>query len=160
MEGETIRWPARSDHRLVPTAQGERRISVADGYRVILLTGPRAPFVNLKIEKSSPGQFAADREGVLAQMQALSDRRLPPAKALQISMRDGVEIFALDQPSINVRGPISFYTLLVARADLIATAHVLNQTPDVRTFSTMAEYEVLRERFIDELVLCLKEVRQ
>jgi hypothetical protein len=154
----TKRWPASSDHRTVATAAGPRRVSVADGYLLVLETGPATPFVNLRIERSVPGSFAADRGAVLAQMQTFSDRLGPADRRLQISERDGIEIMALNEPRTDVAGAIGVYSLFVPRETIVATVYIVNQVPERRRVIGMREYEAMRDRLIDELVACLKPV--
>jgi hypothetical protein len=156
----TKRWPADADHRMVTTAAGPRRVSVADGYLLLLESGFATPFVNLKLERSAAGSFADDRAAVLAQMQMFSDRLGPSDKRLQISERDGIEIMALNEPTTAVSGAIGVYSLFVARADLVATVYIVNQPSDRRRIVSMSEYEALRDRLIDDLVACLKQVRR
>lgn len=59
-------------------AAGERPVSTADGYRLMLFRRSRLPLVNLKIERSAAGQFAADRETIVAYMQEMSASSRPP----------------------------------------------------------------------------------
>lgn len=150
-ERRTVSVPWRE----VATAAGPVRVSVADGYRLMLgFKGPE-PFVNLKIESSVAGRFADDRAAVLAQMELFSAKRNPVAKPLEIKFQDGVEIMALNNTSIEARGPISFYSFAHERTGVIATAYFLSQSPATREFQSYAEYEVLRDRFINTLVNCL-----
>ncbi|MEG0886071.1 MAG: hypothetical protein RSH52_33030, partial [Janthinobacterium sp.] len=55
------RLPASASTRVVKMAAGERRVSTADGYRLMLFRKSSLPLANLKIERSAEGQFAADR---------------------------------------------------------------------------------------------------
>jgi hypothetical protein len=90
---------------MVTTAAGPQRVSVADGYRLVLESGPGMPFVTLKVERSAPGAFAADRAAVRAQMPTFSDRLGPSDKRLQIITREGVEIVALNEPTTKAAAP-------------------------------------------------------
>lgn len=121
-----------------------------------------SPLVNLKLERSAEGQFSADRDVIIAQMKELSSQTKPPNQLkLEISTRDGIEIFALNNPSIeNSSGVISFYTLLDARNNTVATAYLLNQRPEIREYANDAEYTDLRDQFIDLLSNCLSHSPQ
>ena len=49
-----LRVPEIFRSRVVATATGEKRISVIDGYRLMLSQGEPSYFANMKIEKSDP----------------------------------------------------------------------------------------------------------
>jgi len=70
--------------------------------------------VNLKIERSAAGRFAADRETIVAQMQQMSATSKPPHLVpLETDTRQGVEVLGLNNPnSTQSSGVISLYTLL------------------------------------------------
>ena len=70
-------------------------------------------FANLKIERSAEGQFAADRETIVAQMQEMAAAGKPPPQLpLETDARDGVEVPGLHNASIaQAQGIISLYRL-------------------------------------------------
>lgn len=156
------RLPASATTRVVKTAAGERRVSTADGYRLMLFRKSSLPLANLKIERSAEGQFAADRETILAQMQEMSASSKPPHQVpLETDARQGVEVLGLNQASIaQAQGILSLYTLLHAASGTVATAYVLNQPADPRDFATDAQYQALRTQLIASLVSCLADPGQ
>ncbi len=145
---EQARLPASATSRSVETAAGNKTVSVADGYRVILATSQGQPFVNLKVEQSSPADAAVDRATVEAQMALFSSRRSGAQQALQRVVDGEVELLSLHQPDLARGGPISFYSLFVPSKALIASLYVLNQPPGQRAFSTYADYEALRNEAV------------
>lgn len=142
---EQGRLPVTVASRSVDTAAGPKPVSLADGYRIILATPQGLPFLNLKVELSSPASAAADREAVEAQMAAFSARRSPEQQGLQRSSVGGVEVLALHQPNLDRGGPVSFYSFLQPASGVIATLYVLNQPPAKRAFVTYTDYEALRD---------------
>lgn len=149
------RRAAKEAWRDVETASGRQRVSVADGYRLMLgLQGPE-PLVNLKIERSVPGQFAADRAAVLAQMTYIGDRRAAAAEPLDISVQDGVELMGLHNPAVEGPGPVSMMSLLHEPTQTVLTAYVLSQSPGKRELTTPAAYASLRAQLVDHWVACL-----
>lgn len=152
------RWPANTPSRTVQTATGPREVSVADGYRMLLAFPGTAPFVNLKLERSQPGRLAADRAAILAQMTGFAAGAAGGVVPLKVIERDGIEIMALNNPTIDGGGVISIYTLISENDDLIATAYVLNAKPAQRKFQTYQQYEALRNDFIYALALCMAEL--
>lgn len=156
------RLPAGATTRIVKMAAGDRQISTADGYRLMLFRKSSLPFVNLKIERSAEGQFAADRDTIVAQMREMAARgKLPQQLPLETDTRDGVEVLGLNNASIaQAQGIISLYTLLHAASGTVATAYLLNQPADPRDFATDAQYQTLRTQLIASLVSCMADPAQ
>jgi hypothetical protein len=71
--------------RQVDTATGPMRVSIDDGYRMMVYRKSTAPLVNLLIERSAAGQFASDRDAIVRHMAALaadsSRRNRSPSRA-------------------------------------------------------------------------------
>ena len=156
------RLPAGATTRSVKLATGEGQVSTADGYRLMLFRKSSLPFVNLKIERSAAGRFAADRETIMVQMQQLSANSKPPHLVpLETDTRQGVEVLGLNNASIaQAQGIISLYSLLHAASGTVATAYLLNQPADPRDFATDAQYQALRDQFIASLVSCMADPAQ
>lgn len=156
------RLPAGATTRSVKLATGEGQVSTADGYRLMLFRKSSLPFVNLKIERSADGRFAADRDTILAQMQQMSANSKPPHQVpLETDARQGVEVLGLNNAGIaETPGIISFYTLLHAASGTVASAYVLNQPADRRDFATDAQYQALRDQFIASLANCMADPAQ
>ncbi|WP_058048597.1 hypothetical protein [Janthinobacterium sp. Ant5-2-1] len=156
------RLPAGATTRIVKMAAGDRQISTADGYRLMLFRKSSLPFVNLKIERSAEGQFAADRETIVAQMREMAARgKLPQQLPLETDARDGVEVLGLNNASIaQAQGIISLYTLLHAASGTVATAYLLNQPADPRDFATDAQYQALRTQLFASLASCMADPAQ
>lgn len=156
------RLPAHVTTRSVKLATGEGQVSVADGYRLMLFHKSSLPFVNLKIERSAEGRFAADRDTIVAQMQHMSATSKPPQLVpLETDARQGVEVLGLNNPNITQSsGVISLYTLLHDASGTVATAYLLNQPADKRAFATDAQYQALRDQFIATLAACMANPAQ
>ncbi|MDN2696320.1 hypothetical protein O0882_08330 [Janthinobacterium sp. SUN073] len=156
------RLPAGATTRVVKLATGEGQVSTADGYRLMLFRKSSLPFVNLKIERSAAGSFAADRETIVTQMQQMSANSKPPQHVpLETDTRQGVEVLGLNNASIaQAQGIISLYSLLHAASGTVATAYLLNQPADPRDFATDAQYQALRDQFLASLVSCMADPAQ
>lgn len=145
--------------RPVETAAGEQRVSVADGYRVMLAFPNADPFVNLKIEVSMPGRYATDKQTILEQMQHVADTVRPMPAKLERSVREGIDIAGLNRPGIE-GGALSFYTFFDDKEGIIASAYILNQLPERRAFQDVTQYRVLRDAFIEEYTACMSKNRR
>lgn len=152
---EVNRLPEAVKARSVETLSGSRAVSTVDGYRVILTTAQGKPFINLKIEQSAAAQAASDRDAVVAQMEAFSSQRTPDQQPLSRRVLGDVEVLALHQPSLDRKGPLSFYSMFVPTKSMIATLYVLNQDGSDRAFSTFSDYEQLRDEAADWVRGCL-----
>jgi hypothetical protein len=152
---ESSRLPESTTSRSVATLEGERSVSLADGYKVILATPQGIPFVNLKLELSRPDSADADRSAIKQQMQAFASRRPPTAMDLVRSNVRGLEVLALHQPDLSRGGPVSFITAFAESRSLVATLYVLNQEPAKRAFATYEQYESLRDEAIEHIFGCI-----
>ena len=140
--------------RTVGTEAGQRAISVADGYKVMLAFPNAGDFVNLKVERSVPGQYAADKQAVLDQMRHMVKRAPGNAARLEHHTDNGIDIAALNNNSLT-GGVIGFYTLFDDKQEVIATAYLLNHDPKRRAFQTFDEYKALRDGFIRDFTSCM-----
>ncbi len=149
----TDRLPASVTSRAVETAKGPLRVSLADGYRMMIHRQSMEPLVNLKIERSAPGTFDADRAAILLQM----DRMVAASNGMHTerSEQDGIEVVGLNNPAIGTPNVISFYELFDPATGTVATAYILNQAPAVREYASQADYDALRGRFISALSGCM-----
>ena len=156
------RLPATARFRTVDLQAGPAQVSTADGYRLMIYAKGTRPLVNLKIERSAEGKYAADRAVITAQMAELAGAVKPPfSMRVETSTQDGIDVMAINNPSIeHSPGVISFYTLLEPRSGTIATAYLLNQQRDLREFANDAEYVALRDRFISALTACMTRTLQ
>ena len=145
--------------RPVETASGTKRVSVADGYRLMLAFPDLDPFVNLKIERSIDGRYASDKQTVLDQMQHMATNSHGTVVKLERHVERGIDIAALNNPSL-AGSIISFYSLFNDKKGVILTAHILNQLPERRSFQNMEQYRVQRDRLVGDLVSCLASVGQ
>jgi len=142
--------------RQVDTATGPMRVSIDDGYRMMIYRKSTAPLVNLLIERSAAGQFASDREAISRHMAALAAGSPPPEKVnVEHSALHGIDIIAINKPAMETSGVISMVQLFDAATGTIATAHILNQQGPAREFTSAADYAVLRDRFIGALSACM-----
>jgi hypothetical protein len=151
------RRPVAATTREIDTKAGPLKVSTVDGYRLMVHRKSSSPLVNLKLERSAEGQFAADRAAIMTQLKEMAGNTKAPYQIeLETSTLNGIEVLALNRPTIeNASGVISIYTLLDAGSSTVATAYVLNQRPELREFATDAEYAALRDRFIALLSECM-----
>jgi hypothetical protein len=69
-------------------------------------------------------------------------------------MLNGFEIYGLDRKQLE-GGALGIYLLIDNRKQIVTTVYFLNQFPERRKFSTLAEQATLRDRFLDTLTSCV-----
>lgn len=154
---EPQRSSSPDNFRLVALSDGQqKKVSLAEAWRVLLLTTTDKPFVNLKIERSLPDQHAADRSVILEQMTALAKAGTPGVEGLRQSVDADVETFALDQPMVNARGPLGFYTLFAPKHSLVVTAYFLNTDKAGNTFPDLKAYAASRDGVLEVVKRCMR----
>lgn len=152
------RAPSTMTARSVQTSTGPMQVSVAEGYRMMLAFPDTQPFVNLKLERSLPGRLAADRTAILAQMTSFAATPGATVAPFKVIERNGIEIMALNNPTLDGGGVISIYTLISEKSNVIATAYLLDQKPAQRKFKDYEQYQALRDEFIFALAVCMAEL--
>jgi hypothetical protein len=152
-----VRAATRPNERPVETAAGERLVSVADGYRVMLALPGGALFANLKIERSVPGRYAQDKQAVLDQMHYLAGRA--PADALRSGRRAerGIDIATIERRQVGA-GMSGMVTFFDDAREVVATAYLMNGNGKKQPYTTTADFEAARSRFMDGVVRCLSGV--
>jgi hypothetical protein len=151
------RWKEPTPWRMVQTSNGPKQVSVADGYHMQLAFPDTATFVSLKLERSKQGRLGADRTAILDQMTSFAAKPGVTVAPFKVVERNGVEIMALNNPSLDSGGVISVYTLISEKTNVIATAYLLNQKPSQRKFKNYQQYQALRDDFIFALAVCMAE---
>lgn len=123
---ERSRLPEHVRARRVDTLQGPARVSLADGWRLLLAPpGGTAPSLNVKIERSMPAHFDADRAALRAQM-AYFVSRAPAALPLHDETTGNVSLLMLRRPDLVSRGAMGVATLTNAATQLVVSATFLD----------------------------------
>lgn len=154
---EPQRSNSADNFRIVALSDGQqKKVSLAEAWRVLLLTTGDRPFVNLKIERSLPDQHADDRAVILEQMTALAKAGPPSVEGFRQSLDSDVETFALDQPMVNARGPLGFYTLFAPKHSLVVTAYFMPVDQAGQTFPDLKAYAASRDGVLEVVKRCMR----
>jgi hypothetical protein len=165
------RLPGEIRSRPIPTAEGLKSVSLADGYRVMLAYPGTEYFANLKIEMSEQSRFGDDKSAVRHSMDYLARQTSKEARVqvpVEHSNYRTLELFGYTFPTVDFCipnnppalgcGPISIYVIFKDSTRTIITAYLLNQRPNQRRFATFDEYVTLRDRFLDSYASCVSKV--
>ncbi len=146
------RWPAGQSDRFVDTPVGQARVSVVDGFRLLLGDSKGVLSINLKVEESEASAAPKDREVIEAQMRKLS----VPSAPLTVSSLGQVEMLGLTQPDLKGNGPLAFYTLFNPSQRLVASAYLLNGDKRQRLYATYEQFLTGKEAALATIAGCLE----
>lgn len=149
------RAPQDMTSRSVMTANGEKKVSVEDGYRIMTAYPNTDFFTNIKAEKSNPDLYPEDKQAVLENLQWVIDNSagLESKKPTQ-STHQGRVWFGLDRGKIE-GGVEGIYILFDDSEHVITTVYFLNQRPEAQKFNTLEDYRKLGDHFLDQYTGCL-----
>ena len=149
MQGEGLR------SRTVSTAKGERKISVVDGYRLMLSQKEPSYFANMKVEKSDPRQYASDKDAAIKSLEYAMQTAAPGIKPVWDHMPyNGFDVYAATDTTMGVNGPNGTYLLFRDSAQVIVTIYFLGQKPEYRHFSTLQEHDAIVDKMLEDLTTC------
>jgi hypothetical protein len=119
--------------RTVATATGERKISVIDGYRLMVSQGEPSYFANMKIEKSEPRQYASDKDAAIKNLEYAMQTAAPGIKPVWDHMPyNGFDVYAVTDTTMGANGPNGMYLLFRDSTQVIVTIYFLGQKAEHR----------------------------
>jgi hypothetical protein len=150
------RLPKGVTFRTQTTSSGEKKISLADGYRIMVAYPKTDFFANIKAEKSNPDDYAKDKDTAVEGLKwaIANSKEVESQEPTKVSY-NGFEGYALNRKSLvgNTLG----ITILFSDAEHhIVTIYLLNQNPKKRKFQTIEEWRTLRDNFLNSYTSCLK----
>ena len=149
MQGDGLRY------RDITTAAGNKKVSIIDGYRLILSQGEPSLFANLHIEKSDPRQYARDKDVVIKSLEYAMDARPPGPKAFWYhTPYNGFDVYGVTDTTMGANGPNGIYVLFRDATQTIVTIYLLGQRPEHRHFGTIQEHDAIVDKMIEDLTTC------
>ena len=150
------RLPKDVTFRKENTSSGEKQISLADGYRVMVAYVKTDFFANIKAEKSDPTKYATDKDTAIEALKwaASTSKEMESQDPIKVSY-NGFDGYAINRKSIM--GNTLGITLLFSDPNQhIVTIYFLNQSPKKRKFQTIEEWRTLRDNFLNRYTACVK----
>ena len=148
------RMPGRGlRYRTVQTRDGSRRVSMIDGYRVMLAYPAGTYFANMHVEESRPSQYSADKEAVIKSLATLVDGSGTPMLSEHRNY-SGFDTYYSNDSTMNGNGPSGMYVLFRDSTHLIVTIYFLNQKQEDRQFTTIDQYNTLRDGVLKDFTTC------
>jgi len=151
----TIRLPGRGvRYRTVQTADGNKKVSLIDGYRIMLVQGQPSYFSNMKVEKSDPKQYASDKDAVIKELEFMQGLSISGQHAWEHMPYNGFDIYGLMDHTMDANGPNGVYVLFHDSTQTIVTIYFLGQKPELRKFRTIEEHDAIVDRMLEALTIC------
>ena len=139
-------WPS-------PTKDGDVRIPVEVGYRVLVTYMEDEPFGNLKVERLPKSQYSDAKATLLKGLEFLAtEPGMEPI--VQTATRNGLTIYGTTRNKLE-GGTLSIYDLFRDEESVVVSMYLLNAEPRWRLFSTLEEYKKIRDQFLDAYIKCL-----
>src|SRR5437868_13518606 len=134
--------------RTVQTLKGPRQIEMVEGRRVMFAYPEKDFYANVKVEILPEKNYAETRKFLIDSFDytLASDDGSTRNYGLK-SMQHGLDVRGLDRGKLE-GGVLGLYLLLDDSSRMVTTIYFLNQEPKDRSFQTMEEYRVQRDRFL------------
>jgi len=149
-------WTSPDKFRTVEINGVEERVSVVDGYRVMVAYPNTHFFANIKAENSNPDDYAKDKDTVVRDLKSAtaSSHDMESPEPIKVSY-NGFEGYSSSRKSLTM-GTLGITILFSDARRQILTIYFLNQLPLKREFQTMEEWHTLRDRFLNRYTSCVK----
>ena len=149
--------PVRPHYRLLPGSGGVAAdsVSVTTGHRLMYAYRNAGYFfANVKIEQSNAAEYVRDKEVIERHLRSLRSTE-DTNSVYSRRVMNGMPLHSYEANVLDEGGVIGIYTAFADRDHLVITAYLLNQGEKNRRFHTLAEYRILRDRFLDDLTACV-----
>jgi len=154
------RLPKDVKSRTVKTSKGDQKISLADGYRVMVAyNDERDWFANIKAEKSFTTEYEQDKERALENLKwaASTSKKLESQEPVKVSFGE-YEGYGTSKRTLT-GNMLGIYVLFSDIDRTITTFYFINQNPKRKRFQTVEEWRVLRDVFLNTYITCVKSNR-
>lgn len=154
------RLPKDVKSRTVKTSKGDQKISLADGYRVMVAyNDDRDWFANIKAEKSVTTEYEQDKERALENLKwaASTSKELESQEPVKVSFGE-YEGYGTSKRTL-IGNMLGIYVLFSDADRIITTFYFINQNSKRKRFQTVEEWRVLRDEFLNTYTTCVKSNR-
>ena len=155
------RLPKGVKSRTVETSKGDQKISLADGYRVMVAyNNDRDWFANIKAEKSLTAEYERDKEGVIENLKwaASTSKELESPEPVKVSF-NGYEGYGTSKRALGTGDMLGIYVLFSDIERTITTFYFINQNVKSKRFQTIEEWKTVRDEFLNTYTTCINNNR-
>ena len=138
------------------TKGGEVSIAVETGYRVMVSYLGTELFGNLKVERLPQSRYIDEKANLLSNLEFLAAQPGMVPK-VQTDTLNGSVLYGIDR-NVLEGGVLSTYVWFRDKESVVVTMYLLNAKPAERRFSTLTQYQAIRDQFLDAYTKCLAPV--
>ena len=138
-----------------PTKNGDVKIKVDMGYRVLINYMEAELFGNLKVERLPKDTYGKEKADILS---SLAYFAAEPSNDGQVrsEIKNGVTLYGINRKKLE-GGVLSIYNLFQDDAQIVVTMYLLNDYPETRKFGTIDQYAVVRDKFLNAYTACVAQ---
>jgi hypothetical protein len=141
--------------RTVQTSKGPRQIDMVEGRRVMFAYPDKDFYANVKVEILPEKNYAETRQFLIDSFDySLASGDGNTRNYVLKPMLHGLDVRGLDRDKLE-GGVLGLYLLLDDSSRMVTTIYFLNQEPKDRSFQTIEEYHVMRDRFLATYSTCV-----
>jgi hypothetical protein len=141
--------------RTVQTLNGSRQIEMVEGRRVMFSYPDRDFYANVKVEILPGKSYAEEKQSLIDNFDYMlaSGKGTTRNYALKEKL-NGLDARGMDRDKLE-GGVLGVYLLFDDASTMVTTIYFLNQEPKDRSFQTMEEYRMKRDRFLATYTACV-----
>jgi hypothetical protein len=140
--------------RTVQTLKGPRQVEMVEGRRVMFAYPEKDFYANVKVEILPEKNYAEIRQFLIDDFDYILASGDGSTRNYGLKPKqNGLDVRGLDRDKLE-GGVLGVYLLLDDSSRMVTTIYFLNQEPKDRSFQTMDEYRVMRDRFLATYTAC------
>jgi hypothetical protein len=141
--------------RTVPTSKGPKQVGLVEGRRVMFAYPGKDFYANVKVEILPEKDYAETRQTLVDNFDYMLATSKDSTRNYELKPKlNGLDVRGLDKDKLE-GGVLGIYVLLNDASRMVSTIYFLNQEPKDRSFQTIEEYRVARDRFLSTYVACV-----
>jgi len=141
--------------RTVPTSKGPKQVGMVEGRRVMFAYPGKDFYANVKVEILPEKDYAETRQTLVDNFDYMLATSKDSTRNYELKPKlNGLDVRGLDKDKLE-GGVLGIYVLLNDASRMVSTIYFLNQEPKDRSFQTIEEYRVARDRFLSTYVACV-----
>jgi hypothetical protein len=146
--------------RTVQTSKGPRQVEMVEGRRVMFAYPDKDFYANVKVEILPEKNYAEIRQFLIDSFDYTLASGGGNTRNYGLKpMLSGLDVRGLDRDKVE-GGVLGLYLLLDDASRMVTTIYFLNQEPKDRSFQTIEEYRVMRDRFLVTYARCVGKKRE
>jgi hypothetical protein len=142
--------------RTVETRKGPQQVEMVAGRRVMFAYPNKDFYANVKVEILPEENYARTKQTLIDNFDYLLASGKDNGRNYGLKpMLHGFDIRGLDRDKLE-GGVLGLYLLFDDASRVVTTVYFLNQEPKGRSFQTIEEYRIMRDRFLDNYSVCVR----